>query len=82
MPALRPCDGLPDLGAAVRALVDEVYLGHAPMGFDFPDEHGQQSHTAGADDGSVLALVMLNKGWHVGSPLAADAAVNLNPDPA
>jgi hypothetical protein len=26
--------------------------------------------------------VMLNVGWHVGSPLAADAAVNLNPEPA
>ena len=82
MPLFRSCDGLPDLGAAVRALIDEVDLRHAPMGLDFPDIHGKQSHTAGADDGSVLALVMLNEGWHVGSPLAADAAVNLNPEPA
>ena len=73
MPTPRPCDGLPDLGAAIRALVDEVNLGHAPMGFNFPDKHGQQSYTAGADDRSILALVMLNVGWHVGSPLASDA---------
>src|SRR3954468_16273564 len=82
MPPLRPSDGLPDLGAAIRALIDEVDLRHAPMGFDFPDIHRKQSHTAGADDRSVLALVMLNVGWHVGSPLAADAAANLNPEPA
>ena len=32
---------LPDFGAAVGALIDEVDLGHAPMGFDLPDVHGE-----------------------------------------
>ena len=62
-------------GAAIRALIDEVDLRHAPMGFDLPDIHGKQSHTAGADDRSVLALVMLNVGWHVGSPFTFAAEV-------
>ncbi len=30
---------LPDFGAAVGALIDEVDLGHAPMGLDLPDVH-------------------------------------------
>jgi hypothetical protein len=32
---------LPNFGAAVGALIDEVDPGHAPMGLDFPDVHGE-----------------------------------------
>jgi hypothetical protein len=65
---LRPDDGLPDFGAAVWALIDEVDLRHAPMGLDVPHEHGQQSYAAGADNRSSLDFVMLDVGWHFGSP--------------
>ena len=68
VPSLWLYDGVPDLGAAVGALVDEVDLRHAPVGFDVPDEHGKQSDASGADDRSCLDFVMVHVGWHV-SPL-------------
>src|ERR1700722_9954509 len=68
MPPLRPGDGVPDFGAAVRAFIDEVDLRLAPMRFDVPDEHGKQSHAAGADHRNGLDVVMLDVGWHIGSP--------------
>src|SRR3954469_2256333 len=68
MPPFRPGDGLPDFGAAVGALIDKVDLRHAPMGLDLPDKHGKYSHAAGAQDRSGFGFVMLNVGWHVGSP--------------
>jgi hypothetical protein len=71
MRAFRLAYGMPDLGAAVRALIDQVDLGHAPVWLDLPDIHRKQSDTAGADDRSHLdfmVCVMLYVGWHVGSP--------------
>jgi hypothetical protein len=68
---------MPDFGAAVGALIDEVDLGHAPMRFDVPDVHGKQPYAAGADDGSCLDFVMLGVGWH--SALLRKH-VNLNPE--
>lgn len=73
VPLLRPCDGLPDFGAAFGALIDEVDARHAPMGLDLPDKHRQQSYAAGADDWSFVDFVMLDIGWHVGSPSTAEA---------
>jgi hypothetical protein len=35
------CYRLPDFGAAIGALIDEVDLRHAPMRFDVPDIHGE-----------------------------------------
>ena len=70
--------GLPDFGAAVGALIDEVDLGHAPMRFDVPDVHREKPYAAGADDRSCLDLVMLGVGWH--SALLRKH-VNLNPEP-
>jgi hypothetical protein len=65
----RLCHGLPDFGATVGAFVDEVDPGHAPMGFDVPDIHRKQSYAAGANHrGSGFCVVMLDVGWHFGSP--------------
>ena len=62
------CYSLPDLGAAVGALIDEVDLRHAPMGLDVSHVHREQSYATGADHRSCLNFVVLDVGWHVGSP--------------
>ena len=61
-------DRLPDFGAAVGALIDEVDLRYAPMGLNLPDVHRKQSNAAGAHNRSCLDFAMLDIGWHVGSP--------------
>jgi hypothetical protein len=38
------------------------------MGLDVSNVHREQSQAAGADDWSRLYFVMLDVGWHVGSP--------------
>jgi hypothetical protein len=68
MLSLRLRYRLPDFGAAVGALIDEVDPGHAPMGLDLPDVHGEQSHAAGAENRGCLNFAVLDIGWHVGSP--------------
>jgi hypothetical protein len=68
MPPFWLCHSLPDFGAALGALIDEVDLRHAPMGFDISDIHREHSNAAGTDDYSFLDFVMLDVGWHVGSP--------------
>jgi hypothetical protein len=73
MPAFGLCDRLPDFAAAVGALIDEVDLRHAPMGFDVSDEHGQQSQAAWADNRGFLNLMVMHISWHVGSPCIAKA---------
>ena len=67
MPSFRPGNRVPDLGSAVGALIDEVDLRHAPTRFDLSDEHGKQSHAAGADHRNGLDVVMLDEGWYIGS---------------
>jgi hypothetical protein len=57
----------PDFGAALRALVDEINLRHAPMGFNIANVHSE-TYAVGADDWGGLNFVMLDVGWHVGSP--------------
>jgi len=64
----RLAHGLPDFGTAIGALIDEVDLGHAPVRLDVAHIHGQYSHAAGADDGRHLDLMMMDIGWHIGSP--------------
>jgi hypothetical protein len=73
-------DGLPDFGAAIGALVDKVDLRHAPMGLDVSDVHREQTYAAGADDWSCLDFVMLDVGWHLGSPSLRKHG-NFNPEP-
>jgi hypothetical protein len=69
--------GLPDFSATVGALIDEVDLCHAPMRLDVSHIHRKQSDAAGADNRVRLDdVVMLDVGWHVGSP---SQQVNFNP---
>src|SRR5450631_3636854 len=69
MPRLRSCYGLPHFGAAIGALIDKVDFRHAPVRLDVPHIHGQQADAAGAEDrGSLTFVVVLDVGWHVGSP--------------
>jgi hypothetical protein len=62
--------GLPDFGAAVGALIDEIDLRQAPMRFYFSHKHRKQSDAAGTDNRGCLDFVMLDVGWHIGSPSA------------
>jgi hypothetical protein len=41
MPSFRLGDRVPDLGATVGALIDEIDLRQAPMGLDVSDIHRQ-----------------------------------------
>lgn len=68
MSSFRLGNGLSDFGTAVGALVDKVDPRHAPMRLDLPHEHRKYSYTAGADDRRGLSFVVLDVGWHVGSP--------------
>src|SRR6266849_2777969 len=70
VPRLRLPHGVPDLGAAVGAFINEVDLRHAPMRLDVPNKHGQHSNAAGTDDRSRLSVLVLvtHVGWHIGSP--------------
>jgi hypothetical protein len=79
MPSFRLADGLPDFGAAVRALKDEVDLRHAPMRLDLPDVHRKQSDATGAEDRGCLDFMVMHVGWHVGSP-SKRKQVNLSPE--
>ena len=80
MPSFRLGDGVPDLGAAVGTLIDEVDLRQAPMGLDVSHIHRQYSYAARADDRSGLNFVMLDVGWPDGSP-SQQVSVNFNPAP-
>jgi hypothetical protein len=64
--AFRLGHGLPDFGAALGTLVDEVDLRHTPMRLDVSHIHRNQSNAAGADNRKRLdEFVMLDIGWHV-----------------
>ena len=76
MLAFWPGYSLPDFAAAVGALIDEVDLGHAPMGLDVSDKHREKSQAAGAENRSVLSCVVLDVGWHVGSPSPRSAVIS------
>ena len=78
MSSFRLGNGLSDFGTAVGALVDKVDPRLAPMWLDLPHEHREYSYTAGADDRCGLSFVVLDVGWHVGSP-SQRKHVDLNP---
>src|SRR3954468_15511892 len=69
MPQLGLDHGLPDFRAAVGAFIGEVDLRHAPMRFDVLDEHRKADAARTNDEGRLDVIVMMNIGWHVGSPL-------------
>jgi hypothetical protein len=60
--------GVPHFRAAIRALEDEVDLGHAPVRLDVPHIHGLESDAAGTYHRRHLDLVLMSEGWHIGSP--------------
>src|SRR5882757_232031 len=70
MRPLRLCQGLPDLGAAVCTLVDEIEPGHAPERLNVPDIQ-RVSPAAGTHRHRRLDVAVLNIRWHVGSPSSA-----------
>jgi hypothetical protein len=70
--------GLPDLGAAIGAFIDEVDLRHAPVRLDIAHKHRKQSNATGAGNRGSLNLVMLDISRHGGSP-SQRKLVNLNP---
>ena len=68
MPKLWLHDGLANFGATVGALIGEVDPRHAPMRLDVAHIHFEP-HTARTDDEARLDIVvMMDVGWHVGSP--------------
>src|SRR6266571_5846618 len=69
---LRLPDGLPDLGAAISAFIDEVDFGKAPMRLNIAHVHWQEPHTSGANHRRDFdILMMLYISWHLGSPSQA-----------
>jgi hypothetical protein len=61
------CHCLSEFGAAVEALIDEVDLRHVPMELNVSNVHGE-TYAAGTHNHSWLKFVVLDVGWHVGSP--------------
>jgi hypothetical protein len=85
MPSFGLANGVPDLGAAIGALIDKVDLRQAPLRLDVSNIHRQQSDAAWTDDRCHLDLVMLDIamldiGWHDASPSQQNGA-NFNPAP-
>jgi len=68
---------LPDLYATVGAFIGEVDRRNAPMWCDVLNVH-RQALTAWADYEGWFGVVMVDIGWHVGSPTRHSAIV---PDP-
>ena len=60
-------DGLANFGATVGAFIGEVDLRHAPMRLDVTHKH-RKSDAARTDDERRFDAVMMDVGWHVGSP--------------
>jgi hypothetical protein len=61
-------DRLPNLGATVRAFIGEVDLRHAPMRLDVSYEHRKPDAARTNDEGRLDVVVMVNIGWHDGTP--------------
>jgi hypothetical protein len=73
VPLQRPAHGLPDLGATIGTLENEVDLRNIPMRLDVSDIHRQQSKAAGTDNRRHFDdMLMLNVGWHIGSPFPVE----------
>jgi hypothetical protein len=67
MPRFRLHNGLADFRAAVGAFISEVDLRHAPMRLDVAHIH-RNSDAAWTQDEGGFNIVMMDIGWHVGSP--------------
>src|ERR1700688_53109 len=67
---------LPDFRAAVGAFIGEVDLRHAPVRFHVLDVHRKTHATRTNNEGWLDVFVMVNIGWHVGSP---HGSIHLSP---
>ena len=65
---LRLHDRLPNFGAAVGAFIGEIDLRHAPVRLDVPYKHRKPDAARTNDEGRLDVIVMVNIGWHVGTP--------------
>ena len=72
-------DGLPDFRAAVGAFIGEVDLRHAPVRFDFADKHRKSDAARADDEGWLGVVLMVDVGWHVGSPQEEPEAFTSRP---
>jgi hypothetical protein len=70
--------GLSDFGAAIGALIDEIDLRHTPMRLNISNVHREQAYAAWADYRDCLNFVVMDVGWHVGSPAEA---LTVSPQP-
>ena len=77
MPQFRLDHGLSNFGAAVGAFIGEVDLRHAPMRFDVPHIHRNPDAARTDDEGRFGIVVMMDIGWHVGSPQQKHSPVAL-----
>src|SRR5437899_1447065 len=68
VPQFRLHDGLANLGAAVGAFIGEVDLRHAPMRLDVAHIHLKSDAARTNDEGWLCVIVIMDIGWHVGSP--------------
>ena len=68
MPHFPLHDGSANFGAAVRAFISEVDLRHAPVRLDVAQIHSQSDAARTKDEGRFDIVVMMDIGWHVGSP--------------
>ena len=68
MPHFGLHDGPADLGAAVGAFISEFDLRHAPMRLDVAHIHRKSDAARTDDEGRFGVVVMMDIGWHVGSP--------------
>jgi hypothetical protein len=73
VPLLQLGHGLSNFGAAVGTLENQVDLRNVPMRLDLSNVHRQDSKAAGTDNRRRFDdMVMLNIGWHIGSPFPVE----------
>ena len=68
MPHVRLHDGPANLSAAVGAFIGELDLRHGPMRLDVAHKHRKSDAARTDDEGRFGVVVMMDIGWHVGSP--------------
>src|SRR4051794_15253906 len=80
MPRLRLHHGLLYFRAAVGAFIGEVDLRQAPVRLDIAHEHGKSDATRTDHESRLDIVVMMNVGWHVGTPFGKHSPVTLDPN--
>jgi hypothetical protein len=80
MPQFGLHDGLANFRAAVGAFIREVDLRHAPMRLDVAHIHLKPYAAWTNDEGWFDLILMMDIGWHVGSP-QEDTQESIHPSP-